>query len=131
VTKILIENIDKINLPKPNWPVMDYRKTMESVQRIILNLFDDGDSRLQYDSIAKAEIAMHDVRKDRPDHYEYIEVEYHPIQLMKKITGLEFDSLQLDKRPRTLFICWDEKANGIGYTELSDNIVEARRSPSL
>jgi radical SAM superfamily enzyme YgiQ (UPF0313 family) len=122
----LIENIAIIDLPKPNWPVVDYRDTMESVRRIVLDLFDDEDSRLQYDSIATAEITMHDIRKDK-DHHEFIDVEYHPIQLMKKITGLEFDSSQLDKRSRTLLIFWDEKTNGIGYMEMSDNVTQLRK----
>lgn len=46
---------------------------------------------------------------------------------MKKITRLEFDSSQLDKRPRTLSIHWDKKSNGIAYTELSDDIAEVRK----
>lgn len=125
--KTLIENIEEIELPKPNWPGMDYRDTMESVQRIVSDLIDDDDLRLQYYSIGKAEIAMHDIRIAKQDRFEYIEVEYHPIQFMKKITGLEFDSSKLDKRLRTMFIFWDEKTNGIGYTELSDEITEIRR----
>ena len=115
VTRALIENINEIKLPLPSWPAIDYRGTMESTQRILLKLFEHDDTKLQYNAIVAAEIAMHEVWKNRPDHYEFIEVWYNPIQLMKNISGLEFDSSQLEKRLRTLFVCWDEKKGGVRF----------------
>ncbi|MHA2026345.1 MAG: B12-binding domain-containing radical SAM protein [Candidatus Thorarchaeota archaeon] len=126
VPKTMIENIDGIELPLPSWPGMDYRGTMNSIQRILSSLFEDEDSRLQYESIVKAELANVEVARNRPDHSEFIEVWYHPLHHMRKVTGLEYDPEQLDKRLRTVCVYWDEKAQGIGYSELTDDLVKLR-----
>jgi radical SAM superfamily enzyme YgiQ (UPF0313 family) len=131
VAKALVERIDEVEIPLPKWLEIDYRVTMESVREIILGLFEeDNESYLQYDAIVEAEIAIADVARERPDHYEYIEVWYHPIQYMKKITGLDYDPSQLDKQPRTIFIFWNEETDAIAFTELSFEVAELRRKMS-
>lgn len=128
VVEALVKRIEEIEIPLPKWPGMDYRVTMESVRRIIIELFgDDNDGFLQYDAIVEAEIAIADVTRERPNHYKYIEGWYHPIHLMKKVTGLEYDSSKLDKQPRTFLIFWNEETNAAAYVELSFEVAELRR----
>jgi radical SAM superfamily enzyme YgiQ (UPF0313 family) len=126
VPKLLIENIAYIELPRPSWPKMDYRGTIESIQRILISLFEERDSELQYNSIVKAELANVEVARNRPEYSEFIDVWYHPLHLMRKVTGLDYDPKQLDKRLRTICIYWDEKAQSIGYSELTDDLVKLR-----
>lgn len=126
VPKTLIENIDEVELPLPSWPRMDYRRTIESIQRILINLFEDEESKQQYNSIVKAELANVEVVRNRPDHSEFIDVWYHPLHLMRKVTGLDYDPKKLDKRLRTVCIYWDEKAQNIGYSELTEDLVRLR-----
>ncbi len=127
IPRTLIESIDEIELPQASWPKMDYRETMKSIQKIIIKLFEDDDSKLQYESIVKAELANVEVVRNKPDYSEFIEVWYHPLHLMRKIIGLDFDLKQLDKRQRTICIYWDKKAQSIGYSELTDDLVKLRR----
>ncbi len=127
VPKILIENIDEIKLPPPNWPMMDFRGTMKSFHQILLPLFEDEDSKHQYESIIRAELANVEVLMNGPEHFEFIDFWYHPLHLMRKINGLEYNPDQLDKRLRTFCIYWDDKAKNIGYSEMSDEVVRLRR----
>jgi radical SAM superfamily enzyme YgiQ (UPF0313 family) len=127
VARTLVNRIDEMDLPLPQWPMMDYRATMESVRKIILELYEEDDDRaLQFDAIAKAEIAVADVTRKKPDYYEYIEVFYHPIHLMRKILKLEYDPSQLVKQSRTLFVCWNERTNTVAYTELKSEVAALR-----
>lgn len=126
VPKTLIENIDEIELPLPSWPVMDYRGTMKSIHQILLHLFEDEDAKHQYESIIRAELANVEVLMNGPDHFEFIDFWYHPLHLMRKVTGLEYDPDQLDKRLRTVCIYWDDRTQNIGYSEMSDELVKLR-----
>ncbi len=127
VPRSLIKNIDEIELPQASWPKMDYRETIKSIQKIIFRLFEDEGSKLQHESIVKAELANVEVMRNKPDYTEFIEVWYHPLHLMRKVIGLDYDLKQLDKRQRTICIYWDEKAQGIGYSELTDDLVKLHR----